>query len=773
MSDVLVHWWITLLFVAVGVPWTKYVFAGLPDSMVGLARPLGIALVGVTVWSAAMIGLVPFNGGGVVLSLLVMGGLGWYLSGGVTRDWLRVHARALLTSEIFFWVGFGMVVYIRGLNPDPWGTERPMDFAFMQSILHSPSFPPLDPWMSGFTINYYYAGYLLAALPITLSGADPIVAYNLALATTAGMVATAAATLSIAMVRLMLPAVGRLKQWRDVLVGSTAIVFVLVSGNLGGFVQVVAGFPEVLALEARDVGRALINGVTQREPLVLSQPFRGWDFDGMTVAQPRDMWSEFNWWNPSRAVWDAIPNGDGTSERRYAITEFPFFSYWLGDMHPHVMALPYGLLLIALALRRMHGALPGWVLPGVLLGLLYPLNSWDYPTYVVLYVAAVVWSGVRQHVSWQAQFREAVLTVAMSYLAYLPFHTTFHSLVGASDPLTDIPVIASLSRYFGLAPAQTELHGLLIMFGLFLVPIIWMTWHYSRDHFERTVFGIAIGVAIVGSVIGFVSVFALPLAALLLHVAFRRDDIPPSVALWLGMSALAAGLVLAVDIVFIRDVFSSRMNTVFKFYYQVWALWGVAAVVAVWWVASQLAKWQRGVFVALVALLSAAALVYPAATLGRSLNDGRTWSLQGQTPRHQVAGGSESLLWLRNNAAQGAVIVEAVGGQYDIEGLGYAGVSASTGLPAIMGWPGHESQWRGGHPEANNQIWQREQDVQTIYTSGDANVVRDLLTQYRVTYIYVGPTERIAYGEAGLAVFDQIADVVFSEGDVVIYQVRS
>jgi hypothetical protein len=61
------------------------------------------------------------------------------------------------------------------------------------------------------------------------------------------------------------------------------------------------------------------------------------------------------WW-PSRVVWDERPGWNPATQqiemvRGYAITEFPFFSFWLGDMHPHVMALPFGVLALALALN--------------------------------------------------------------------------------------------------------------------------------------------------------------------------------------------------------------------------------------------------------------------------------------------------------------------------------------------------------------------------------------------------------------------------------------
>jgi uncharacterized membrane protein len=239
----------------------------------------------------------------------------------------------------------------------------------------------------------------------------------------------------------------------------------------------------------------------------------------------------------------------------------------------------------------------------------------------------------------------------------------------------------------------------------------------------------------------------------------------------LGAVALASILTLAVDVVYIRDTFSSRMNTVFKFYYQVWGIWGVTAVIAGWYLWQYAAKYWRVALLVSVLPLVGAAAVYPAATIGQSIMQGGEWSLAGRTPRDYVSGGTASIDWLRANAPDGSVIVEAVDGQYDMQGLGVGGVSAATGLPTIMGWPGHQGQWRGGHPEANDQIGIREQAVRSIYESGDSGLVSNLLREYRVRYVYVGNAERTLYGESGLAVFDIVAKEVFRDGDVVIYEV--
>ena len=769
LNDVVLHWLVTLLCVAVGVPWSKYLFQTLPHAMIGVARPLGYALIGVVVWGFAMIGLLPFNSGSVVFVALGMGYLGWRLAGGIDREWLRHHWRAWLLSELIFVAGFAMVVFIRGRTPDPWGTERPMDYAFFNSMLHSPSFPPLDPWMSGNTINYYYAGYLLAALPATLTGVDSAVAYNLALATTAGMIGATAATVVTSMAAVWQPIAQPLRKRTAGLFAGLAFVSVLLVGNLGGFLQLVTGLPEILALERADVMPAIQNGLGARAPYTLKRPFQGWDFGGTTQIVPRDTWQDFNWWNPSRAVWDTLVEDNGTWERRYSITEFPFFSFWLGDMHPHVMALPFGLLLLALALRRASGPMPQVLVPAVLLGLLYPMNSWDYPTYLALYLGAMIWQSLRAQTSWRDIGLEAGITVLGSYALYLPFHLSFVSLIGGAEPTVTTPIIATFSRYFGLAPARTEAHGLFVMFGLFLVPILLAAVSFARHRLEWILIAITAVVAVGGALGGFVTLAALPLAALLLHYAFRRADVTPAGAIWLGMVALAAMLTLVVDVVYIRDTFSSRMNTVFKFYYQVWALWGVAAVLGVWHIWSTQKTAWRAVVVGLVTPLLIAALCYPAATLGKALLEPRDGTLYGKTPRDYAAGGPASITWLREHVTAGSVVLEGVGSSYDIEGHGFGGVSASTGFPTVLGWPGHEFQWRGGQVGMDQQISQRENDVRTIYSSTNDAEVRALLDLYHVRYIYIGNAERTAYGpDAGMLVAS-ISKQVFSEGDITIY----
>src|SRR5262249_30224577 len=151
---------------------------------------------------------------------------------------------------------------------------------------------------------------------------------------------------------------------------------------------------------------------------------------------------------------------------------------------------------------------------------------------------------------------------------------------------------------------------------------------------------------------------------------------------------------------------------------------------------SILIRWSMiGLFVVLLA----GALVYPWLTAGRSLRERPSIGLAGKTPREATPEGAAAIDWLRANVPGNAVILEAVGGAYNGEGCG--GVSAATGLATVLGWPGHEDQWRGGDSKGHAQIDPRQHDVATIYTTADLAEARALLTKYRIDYIFIGSLE--------------------------------
>jgi YYY domain-containing protein len=665
-----------------------------------------------------------------------------------------------------------------------------------------------------------------------------------------------------------------------------SVVFVLLAANQGGALQVITGIPMILALPGEEMARAITNGIGPRDEFYLEEEFRGWDFNGTRVITPTDMVENFNWWNPSRALWDDY-TALGTPERRYTITEFPLFSFWLGDMHPHVMALPFGLLALALALNTLtrpsasaFGAgWRGWVelaITGVVLGSLYTINSWDFPTYLLLFLGALLLLYIRcgrqqavgseptdaiadvalpsfAHVAWKPFLTQSISAIIASVALFLPFYLTFRSLVGSKDPLIDLPILASVTRAIGFVTwTKTPLHTFVIIFGLFLIPLIAFVFAQRRREppvveepvddddtdtedarpplgWQRVTSAIGrerstlemlpwvtLVILVAGLLIGFPLLFLLLLAIFAIMLAMAHAD-RPAISFTLWAFALVCLICFGTEIVYIRDTFegsSARMNTIFKFYYQAWLIWGLLAGYAVWWLVGwawgsrgvgetrrqgdevkqsdsqssesllysppPLLPYSRKITVAFVGLLFVplliGALVYPWLTAGKTLRDYNPIGLHGKTPRQNTPAGAEAINWLRSNVANDSVVLEAAeegAAAYDSSGLGIGGVSASTGFATVLGWPGHQNQWRGSDPQALAQIAPRAADVTTIYNTTDAAQARMLLQQYNVDYVYIGAAEQSKYAPEGLAKFVQLGTPVFQRDEVTIYQINA
>jgi YYY domain-containing protein len=289
-----------------------------------------------------------------------------------------------------------------------------------------------------------------------------------------------------------------------------------------------------------------------------------------------------------------------------------------------------------------------------------------------------------------------------------------------------------------------------------------------------------------GWLVGFPLLALAGVAVVAFWQAMRRTTAPgEQFALLVG--ALGCAIVFGTELIYIRDVFesgSSRMNTVFKFYYQVWLLWGTTAAFALWWLLTLAHRptEQTGCSAlvhrivsygtsALFVVLLIGGLIYPALNLRDIVQDGVWMGLEGHTPRAQAPAGEAAIDWLRKNTPPGSIVLEMVGpggGSYNTEG--YAGVSASTGRPTVLGWFGHQLQWRGGDPVAKDQLTPRQEDVDRIYSTTDPAEALELLRTYNVDYVYVGRLERAAYSTESLAKFSQIGEPVFSQGDVTIYR---
>jgi YYY domain-containing protein len=516
----------------------------------------------------------------------------------------------------------------------------------------------------------------------------------------------------------------------------------------------------VLALTAR-WGLGLLGGAMSA---LLGNLDGAWQFLEKGTLRGMD------YWRSSRVV----AKGD-------TINEFPFFSTIHGDLHPHFMVLPVGILLLAALLdERLFPSRPAaaptspwrallpWGVVTFVLATMVAISNWELPMGVLavtlLAGRAIPLTPLLSRARLQLALRLVVMLAAV-YLLFLPFY--LHFVPPLVKPGPNEPCIGSACFVI----ASTSLAQFLTVFGLLLFPpAVLVAVRGARllpsgggegQHLLYAVVGLAIAVA------AFAGNAVLPLLAVILFgalaVAYRDSDGPERA----GFLLIAAGstALLACEVAFLKDSYGEklyRMNTVFKLYFQGWT---ILAIAAPWALGRLLAReWQWAPTARLIsaatAVLVAMSACYPLGiTLDRLNSPWKT--LDGNAYlRREHRDDFAAIEWLRANVPDQAVILEATGNPYSY----FARFSANTGLPTVLGWANHEGLWRG-HDQS---VLARRDDVIRIYNGTTLTEVEPLLDRYGVRYIIVGDIEREEH-PAGLEKFASLP-VAFKSGGTVIYR---
>jgi uncharacterized membrane protein len=167
-------------------PLAFHLFPALAERGFSLSRPLGLLVWGYVFWMMASLGLIQNDGGGLLLALVVLvlvsgATLRRQATRQVLREWFRANGRLIIVVEILFFLAFAAWTFVRASNPniEVSGGEKTMELALINAIMRSPTFPPHDPWLSGYAISYYYFGYVMAAMLAKATGTLGSLAHNL------------------------------------------------------------------------------------------------------------------------------------------------------------------------------------------------------------------------------------------------------------------------------------------------------------------------------------------------------------------------------------------------------------------------------------------------------------------------------------------------------------------------------------------------------------------------------------------------------------------
>jgi YYY domain-containing protein len=721
-------------------PVTALLLGRLPGAGLGLSKVLGLLLVTWLVWMAASLHLVAY-GVPLIAGVLVLLAVAGLLSAGRLRGLRKrlgdaapptrratrvarlalppddhVRRRLFLGAEAVFAVTYALGVLLASFAPDVWNTEKPMDMGFITAINASDHFPPHDPWMSGETLNYYYLGHVAMAWPIKLLGLRPDTGYLLCWGLLLALTATAAYTFAGTLWAAARATLGeRAPRGGPVAAGLMAVLLVAILGNLAGV----------------------------RTWLDAADP-------------PRD----YAWFAPSRVI-------PGT------INEFPSFSFILGDLHAHVLALPFTVLALGFALQVALDGPRGDVIwravgealaAGLAVGALWAVNTWSYPVAAGLLVAGVaLWLGDPRSAGRRGY---ALVWIGLVILASVVFVLPF--ILNFSAEATGVAAVHTRR------PFTKWLGDMALIYGVLAWPLTAAFAHRlleARHRWRILGWGLA-GFAVAGSLLAASNLTgALALAvgtAAGLTAALSPEIPPPERFLWV-LIAGGAALLLIPELVYLRDAFDGgalfRMNTVFKAGYQAFLLLALAAACVLPWAAAWLPRpaWQGWAAVAAVLLLLG--LVYPyAGSYARTGGFANAPSLDGlKWLAVRSPGDPGAIDWIRAHTPGDAVVLEAFGDDYSA--FGHGRISTFTGRPTVMGWAGHELQW-------DHNPGTRGNDVKAMYEATTADQARPLLERYGVRYVVSGPIEQTTYGDAGEAKWDQLGRRVYSDRGTTVWQLN-
>jgi YYY domain-containing protein len=482
-----------------------------------------------------------------------------------------------------------------------------------------------------------------------------------------------------------------------------------------------------LRLSRGDLGVGLASGV--------ATVFAG-NFAGAFDAWNNPFAADFDYWHASRVI--AAGN---------TINEFPFFTFFHADLHPHLLAFPYFIAAFAVAQRWLERQRAGWrewpalLLVAFVAGTARAASLWNMPAMGILLAACgalAVTRGERL-----PRFRSAVLgglvglaVFVVSIQMFRPYNASFHL---EEHGLGRTTMFSGILEFLGV-------------WGILFAVAVAGLWPRPSADDERSRRMRDLGLTLTAALC---LLLALALRAPALSIVFFLALLALS-ATWRSLHApegdtagvfagflllLGLGMIAGCELIYFKDNYGAelqRMNTIFKFYHQAWPLLAVGGSVfagRAWFAGAR----KSVSFRLLLASTALAALLWPInVAVSRFRQRDGPFSLDARGPlARRNPGDASSIDWLLKNAPAGSVVLEATGDPYSE----FARISSHTGIPTVLGWANHEGLWRANDPE----VAERAARVNFFYTEADPRMAWETIQKYRVTHVVLGDLERRTY----------------------------
>ncbi|QFJ56344.1 DUF2298 domain-containing protein [Pseudobutyrivibrio xylanivorans] len=704
-------WYLALLVLGVGFfPISRRTFTGFADLGYIFSKVIGVALAGMTVfWLVTFVGMPLTPVCCTIVTLLLIAAVystSYYIGSKKNGKTVSIfftipteNLNMIINEELIFLVLLIALLYMKSFLPAAYGTEKFMDYAFMNAFAKAKQFPVEDVWFSGENLNYYYMGQYFAAFINQLSFNNVRFTYNIMFYTNCALAFVMAFACGYRLIQVKFD--HDFKKKYGYAAGLLSAGGVCFAGS----------------------AHFIVYGII----LVIYNKIIGND--------------SYSYWFPAstRYVGYEPERADKT------ITETPSYSFVIGDLHAHVCNIMFVLVVIGLLIAfasTAHKKLskdksfgiktfsPAIILCGIFIGIFQGNNYWDYPIYMMVTALTIIFVDYK-YLGFNLKttlysLAQIILLFIMAFIIILPFSLYFVKMEGGVR----------------FAENHTLPQQLFVLWGLPVICAISYIICAMKDYFKDELPSQKNGNK--------------------LYRLITHANIADLMVALFGCCAIGLVIIPEIIYIKdIYGIEWSRANTTFKLTYQSCIMFGIItgfAIVSMYYyhrttIRNVLAKVLLGFNLVCMAYF----FVSCHSWFGDIFDFSRYRTLDAMSFMPQQVKLADDVMFVEfinaQNFEETPTILEATGDAYTDTGR----MSVATGYPTVLGWYAHEWLWRFDQAICD----QRTADIRDIYCCYiGAEDTKALIQKYDIDYIYIGTTEYEKYTDIDINKLLSLGEVV-------------